>query len=151
MSTLITLTCAGILLLFILFVGKPLLRSRPAGVRASTDRRWLQLSVERDAAYAAIRELDFDRDVGKVSGEDYGDLHAALEATAVVILQELDELAPADVAAVEARVKRDVTALKSAGSATGEADATVCPSCGERRLADHRFCPQCGGRLEVAE
>lgn len=151
MSTLVTVTCAGILFLIILFVGQPLLRPRPPGVRTTTDRRWLQLSADRDAAYAAISELDFDRDVGKVSGEDYGNQHAALEATAVAILQELDQLAPVDVAAVEVRVKRDVRALRSAGSPALDPDAAVCPSCGKRRLADHRFCPHCGGRLEVAE
>ena len=154
MSTLVLIACTGLLLVVLLFVAQPLLRSKQAGVRtASANRRWLQLSAERDAAYGAIQELDFDRDVGKVSPEDYGDQHAALEESALAILRELDQLSSGDVTAVEARVRRDLMAITNAGPPPVAAteDSAVCPSCGGDRLADHRFCPHCGGRLEVAQ
>ena len=153
MSTLVLIACTGLLLVVLLFVAQPLLRSKQAGVRtASANRRWLQLSAERDAAYGAIQELDFDRDVGKVSSEDYGVQHAALEESALAILRELDQLGSGDVTAVEARVRRDLMAITNAGPAVAaNLGSAVCPSCGGDRLADHRFCPHCGARLEVAE
>ena len=163
MSTFVLIACTGLLLIVLLFVAQPLLRSKQAGLRtASTNRRWLQLAADRDAAYGAIQELDFDRDVlggqcdgqyGRVSSEDYGDQHAALEESALAILRELDQLSSGDATAVEARVRRDLMAITNAGPlpvATTE-DAAACPSCGGDHLADHRFCPHCGGRLEVAE
>ncbi len=152
MSTFVLIACTGLLLVVLLFVAQPLLRSKQAGPRtASANRRWLQLSADRDAAYGAIQELYFDRDVGKVSGEDYGDQHAALEESALTILRELDQLSSGDVTDIEARVRRDLMAISNAGPLPGAAtkDAAVCPSCGGDRLADHRFCPHCGGRLEV--
>lgn len=89
-------------------------------------------AVEREALYAAIRDLDDDLDTGKLAPEDHAALRAELRARAVALLAE----------------ERD--ARKSAGQTTAPAPAAACPACSAPRRAGDRFCPQCGARLADA-
>ena len=153
MDPLVTTTCSVILILLMLVIGRPLCttpRAARSGDTASGSR-WLQLAAERDDALAALRELDFDRDVGKVNGEDYGDQHRVLEATAMAALRALDELGGADVRSLEARVLEEVAETRRRANSLVVASTATCPSCGKRRLAEHRFCPHCGGTLDAVE
>src|SRR5512141_788677 len=45
---------------------------------------------QRDATYAAIKELEFDHETGKLSDTDYRSMRAKMETKAVAVLQELD-------------------------------------------------------------
>ncbi len=50
------------------------------------------LLAEREMILAGLRDLEDDRDTGKVGEQDYGELRARLSARAVEILKRLDEL-----------------------------------------------------------
>ena len=72
-------------------VAAPLLRV--AGTQAPLhhgDSRRYQLERERDLAYAAIKEAEFDFQMGKLSAEDYALLRSTYEARAVAALRALD-------------------------------------------------------------
>jgi hypothetical protein len=58
-------------------------------------RRRLALVEERDRALAALRELEFDHRTGKVSDEDYRELHASLRRQAATALSALERKVPA--------------------------------------------------------
>lgn len=50
------------------------------------------LLAERELVLAALRDLEDDRETGKVGEQDYGELRGKLSARAVEILKRLDEL-----------------------------------------------------------
>jgi len=68
-------------------------------------------------AVEALRELEFDRQTGKISDADYTPLKARYTEEAVVAMR------------------------------AGEAGSTACQRCGQRPEADAQFCSSCGAPL----
>ena len=54
--------------------------------------RLQELLEEKEHAYAAIKELDFDYKMDKLSADDYQELSRQYKQKAVAILQEIDRL-----------------------------------------------------------
>jgi hypothetical protein len=103
-----------------------------------------QEETARGVALLALKEIEFDRETGKLSDEDYRFLQEkytarALEAMRAEALSEV----PDD---VEALVAPRVRALRSAAAAAPPG-APVCPTCGPRPEVDAMFCSTCGSRL----
>jgi tetratricopeptide (TPR) repeat protein len=76
----------------------PLLRADARGrtfLPLPVDRRQ-QLTEEKRAALAALRELEFEHGAGHVSDADYADLRRRYEGEAAAILTEIDRLVPAE-------------------------------------------------------
>jgi tetratricopeptide (TPR) repeat protein len=76
----------------------PLLRADARGrtfLPLPVDRRQ-QLTEEKRAALAALRELEFEHGAGHVSDADYADLRRRYEGEAATILTEIDRLGPAE-------------------------------------------------------
>ena len=72
-------------------VAAPLLRAVaavPAARPADPERH--RLEKQRDLAYAAIKEAEFDFQMGKLSAEDYAALRRTYEERALTALAELD-------------------------------------------------------------
>jgi Double zinc ribbon len=103
-----------------------------------------QEETRRGVALLALKEIEFDRETGKLSDEDYRFLKEKYTAQALEALraEEMAE-APLD---VEALVAHRVRALRSA-AATAPPGAPTCPTCGPRPEADAVFCSTCGSRL----
>jgi ribosomal protein L40E len=103
-------------------------------------------------ALTALKEIEFDRETGKLSDADYEFLKrkytdAALDA----LRRESGESAFDD---VEAMIAAQVRALRSASAAPLSNTATppehsipTCSSCGPRPEIDAVFCSSCGSRL----
>ena len=132
-------------------------------------------ALERDKALVlrSIKELEFDRAMGKVSDKDFTEMSARLRGRAARILRQLDagsgyreaidrEVAqrlasdrPA-IAAGQPDVPKPVVATRSvvdddAGAGVQGASATcACPACGTSNDADARFCKECGERMHRA-
>ncbi len=84
-----------IVALSLLFVAWPFLtsrRERPGAGNGSLNGELERLFVEREAMYAAIRDLDFDFETGKLTDEDYRQQRAAWVDRGVDILKALDTL-----------------------------------------------------------
>ena len=64
----------------------------PEARLSAEDRRRLELAEARDAAYAALRELEEDLRTGKVVHADYEEERVRLRAEAAAALRELDAL-----------------------------------------------------------
>lgn len=106
-----------------------------------------QEETPRGVALLALKEIDFDRETGKLSDEDYHFLKEKYTAQALeAIRAEEGERASDD---VEAMIAHRVRALRSAAAAAPP-DALVCPSCGPRPEPDAAFCSTCGSRLPAA-
>jgi hypothetical protein len=98
----------------------------------------------RGVALAALKEIDFDRETGKLSEEDYQFLKAKYTAIALEALRaERDDVSPES---VEAIVAARVRAIQAADS-----EARVrCAVCGPRPEPDALFCSTCGLELSPA-
>ena len=90
------LYAAGIVLvgLIALLVAWPLLVAQTESVQplpaAEHIVRW---EKQKAAAYAAIREAEFDKQMGKLTDEDYQFIRQKYEARAIEALAQLDRLA----------------------------------------------------------
>ena len=73
-------------------IAAPLLRAgAPATAAMSVvDPERHRLEKQRDLAYAAIKEAEFDFQMGKLSPDDYAALRRTYEARAIAALAELD-------------------------------------------------------------
>jgi hypothetical protein len=94
----------------------------------------------RGAALAALKEIDFDRETGKLSDGDYEFLKAKYTTLALEALRAESRDVTPDT--IEAMVAARVRSLRSAGSAPA-----VCSNCGPRPEPDAVFCSSCGNRL----
>jgi rRNA maturation endonuclease Nob1 len=103
-------------------------------------------------ALTALKEIEFDKETGKLSDADYEFLKGKYTAAALDALRhESEEVASDD---VEAMIAAKVRALRSASAATPSNASTLppssnpaCTTCGPRPEADAVFCSSCGRRL----
>jgi cytochrome c-type biogenesis protein CcmI len=125
-----------------------------------------ELQVERDEheralAVQGLRELEFDREMGKLSDADYQSMHKALEDRALTAMAAVENfLLQSDHAANVSKLS--AAPLMQAPRRTDGAPAPIvrdgspqslpspppkarfCPQCGTRTTADSKFCAQCG-------
>ncbi|HXT71846.1 MAG TPA: zinc ribbon domain-containing protein [Vicinamibacterales bacterium] len=87
------------------------------------------LEREKTLVLRSIKELEFDKAMGKVSDADFAEISGRLRARAITLMQDL-ERAPEESAA-PAPVAR----------------AGRCPRCETQNDADARFCKNCGNSL----
>lgn len=103
----------------------------------------------RGQALLALKEIEFDRETGKLSDADYAMLKARYSALAVEAIREEERLAPAPAGDVEALIAERVERLKATGGAATAAAVAVaaCPRCGPRPEEDALWCSGCGQPL----
>lgn len=156
-----------------LFVAAPLTggiarRRREATHEALELAHW---DHEQALAVQGLRELEFDREMSKLSDADYGALKASLEARALQAMTAIErikeERRAANLAAIEAKSKprlvakpepAETAAELSAAITAAASDAQATPSApAQRRTAPEsasirrpRFCPQCGTRVPAS-
>jgi hypothetical protein len=111
--------------------------TRTGGASRVASRTRSVLEREKGLALRAIKELEFDRAMGKMSEKDFTEMSGRLRARAARIIRQLDaggsyrEL-------IEKELERRV------GRATNS-----CPSCQSANDPDARFCKKCGTALEA--
>jgi hypothetical protein len=113
-------------------------------------RTRVALEREKTLVLRAIKDLEFDHAMRKVSDQDFAEMAARLRARATGLLRQLDAGA-----AYSVQIEREVTRrLDALTPATAEAPAGwaagFCAHCGTRHEANARFCTQCGHRLVPA-
>ena len=138
MDFLVPLGSVVLLLGFVAALGYPLFKPR---LDAAGDQDRKRLVERREYLYAAIRELDFDRQTGKLPADDHQTLRQPLETEALDVLRRL-EGGNGDVdERLRLRVEEEIRALR-------RSPQTSCPSCGSDYRPSDRFCAQCGGALQ---
>jgi hypothetical protein len=148
-----------------------------ARIKAARAKRSGRKEEQLDGAVAALREIEFDRETGKLSDSDYAELKTRYTREALAELRAADArdavaapvvvaaLSPADAAdPVEAAIRRARENQRSCGvcGPRPEPDATYCSSCGRYLpgacgkcgtnvdLVGSRFCSGCGDHLAAA-
>ncbi len=94
-------------------------------------------------ALTALKEIEFDRETGKLSDEDYAFLKSKYTGAALEALRA-EEAQGGD---VEVMIAARVRALRSAAT-SAPPGALTCPTCGPRPEPDAVFCSTCGLRLQ---
>lgn len=123
------------------------------------------LEREKTLVLRAIKELEFDQAMGKVSDADFKRTKTLLRTQALGLMKQLDAKLPAYADQIEkelaARLKIDLDDLAPfrdtgqpqtpADEQTGDARVAllVCASCQTENDADARFCKSCGDGLEA--
>lgn len=137
-----------------------------------TERSRLALEREKALTMRSIKELEFDRAMGKLSPKDFDEMAGRLRARAIALMKQLDEGGSAYRELIErelnarmggARSKQAVGSGEAEASpyeeatAVGEAKASpyadvagTCTSCGTANDADAAFCKRCGTKLAAA-
>jgi hypothetical protein len=137
----------------------------PDDDRAAILGQRTRAALERDKLLAlrAIKELEFDRAMGKLSDEDFKEMSGRLRAKAARLIRQLDAgIGYRDQIERDLAKKIDDARLKSSRSAEHAAEersvtresrsATavaerVCSSCNAANDDDARFCKSCGAKL----
>jgi len=105
-------------------------------------------ALEREKALAlrSLKELEFDRAMGKLSEKDFAEMGARLRSRAARLMAQLDA-GTSYRDAIEQEIRRRVGSVPS-----GHTLVTVdCRHCGAMSDADARFCKRCGTSLETTE
>ena len=103
------------------------------------------LEREKTLVLRAIKELEFDRGMGKVSDKDFAEMSARLRARASRLMRQLDAGS-----VYREEIEREVG--KRLGATAGTlppptATLRACVDCGTPVDADARFCKNCGKPL----
>lgn len=119
------------------------------GPTLSAGQRGQRLQERKEQLYVAIKELEFDQELGKLSADDYQRMRRQLEGEALAVIQQLDQLnGHADPDDLLQQLEREVSARRQAPTTS---EAECCPSCRTERRPDDLFCSRCGTRFEPQE
>lgn len=97
----------------------------------------------KGVALTALKEIDFDRETGKLSEGDYEFLKAKYTAAALEAMRQEPNGTTGD--GIEAMIAAKVRTMRSTGMAAGP----QCRVCGPRPEPDAVFCSSCGVRLDA--
>ncbi len=150
------LIAGGISAIAIAYVVRPLLTPGPAPVIVEDDKL-SDLIRRKDLTLRAIKDLEFDYHVGKVSEEDFQRVNQRLRHQAIVLIQQIDKLAP-DSSAIDDQLEAAIAAMRktqtpppeavqpvpAAQPANGSRPARFCTNCGQPLEPSHKFCANCG-------
>src|SRR5687767_9031619 len=123
------------------------------------DRTRAALEREKTLVLRSIKELEFDRGMGKVSEKDFAEMSARLRARAARLMRQLDAGS-----LYREQIEKEVEKrLGSVGNPKSQnpnpktqtigvtgAQTIACASCAAANDIDAKFCKNCGGRLEAA-
>jgi hypothetical protein len=112
------------------------------------------LEREKRLVLRSIKELEFDRAMGKVAEADFEEMVGRLRDRAVGLMQRIEQ----GQQGLRERVARDLAALPASGkekagravrreAPAAESQAKTCGACGTSNDPDARFCKQCGGAV----
>jgi hypothetical protein len=124
----------------LVFVLYPLFFAAPRAVWR--DRVVMRPTSTREQAVAALREIEFDRETGKLSEADYAELKTRYTRHAIDAMRRDAGSAPG-VASTGVGDDDDIEAAVRAY----RAEHAACPTCGPRPESDAVFCSNCGRYL----
>lgn len=151
----------------ILYVVRPLIDGSAAPVYVEDDRLTDLLS-RKDAVLQAIKDLEFDRNVGKLEASDFDRFSQSLSRQAVGLMQQIEKIAPSStqhddlleqeiaklrktgaqvVASKAAPIKKVAVSTNGHTPAPAAGKTKFCTECGQPVGTNHKFCANCGASL----
>ena len=144
----------GVLMAAAALVGYATLRAVRPLVSPEDDRTVMvgqrtRVALEREKLLTlrSIKELEFDRAMGRLSDEDWHEMSGRLRTRAARLIRQLDSGAGyRDQIEKELEKRVGAKAEEPAGSAKVSAER-LCASCDTANDADAKFCKGCGAKL----
>jgi hypothetical protein len=118
---------------------------QPLSVRMRAD-----LEREKALTLRSIKELEFDRAMGKVSPQDFDDMAGRLRARALGIMRQLEAGNVAYRELIEKELAQRVGYTKEPKDTTELKPSPGACACGTSNDPDARFCKNCGAKLRAA-
>ncbi len=107
------------------------------------------LEREKTLVLRAIKELEFDNAMSKVSAADFQEMSGRLRARAITLMRQLDVILPGYREVIERELARRLGGPHAApGGGDDAAAGAPCPHCATTNDHDARFCKACGAELE---
>jgi hypothetical protein len=147
----VLIATAGLAGLAALRTLRPLVARHEDRTRMIGQRTRAAFEREKVLTLRAIKDLEFDRAMGKVSEEDFAEMSGRLRTRAARLMKALDAGA-----GYREQVERDLARRLQAKQIrpTASAEATVpkkpdraCAGCSTVNDEDARFCKECGAKL----
>jgi len=128
------------------------------------------LNNQKENLFTAIKEIEFDYGLGKLSKEDFDELNSKYKIQAASVLKEIDSLEPQYVKQdmssdieqeimsyrksggtnqnIEIELEKEISMFRSSQSASV---TNNCSKCGAPYNLDDMFCSKCGEKLNTNE
>ena len=113
---------------------------------ALSDRARQVLAREKMLTMRALKDLEFDRSMGKVSQADFDEMSARLRTRAMALIKQLDDDGSGYRSLIERELSARVAAPVAAPALEAPASTGDC-ACGTSNDVDAIFCKRCGSRL----
>jgi hypothetical protein len=120
---------------------RPLVSPEDDSTSMIGQRTRVALEREKMLALRSIKELEFDRAMGKLSDSDWREMSVRLRARASRLMRQLDAGS-----GYRDKIERDL-AKRLGASVAAPTVARACSSCQVENDPDARFCKSCGARL----
>lgn len=122
---------------------RPLVGAKDDDVAMIGERTRAALEREKHLTLRAIKDLEFDRAMGKLSEDDFREMSGPLRLRAARLIKQLDSGG-----GYRSKVEQDLAKrLGSPAEAVAAPVARACSSCATENDADARFCKNCGNKL----
>lgn len=127
---------------------RPLVSPHEDRGQAMGQRARAALEREKTLALRTIKELEFDRAMGKVSEDDFKEMAGRLRTRAGRIIKQLDAGG-----GYRTEIERELVSRLGEGApqkvppVSPASLANACSACGTANDADARFCKACGAKL----
>ena len=136
---------AGLVGIAALRAFRPLVSSDDDRTAMVGQRTRVALEREKNLTLRAIKELEFDKAMGKLSESDWQEMSARLRVRAAGLMRQLDAGS-----GYREQIERDVTkrlGMPPASSTTSATRGNFCTECGTGNEGDAKFCKNCGRKL----
>ena len=140
----VMMATAAIVGLAVLRTVRPLVFGDEDRTQMIGQRTRAALEREKMLVLRSIKELEFDKAMGKLSPADFDEMSGRLRTRAARLIRQLD--AGGYRAQVEADLRKRLEGQVGQVGQVGEA-AGFCSACGAARDVDAKFCKQCGTKL----
>jgi pyruvate/2-oxoacid:ferredoxin oxidoreductase beta subunit len=142
----VLMAATGLLGLAVVRAVRPLVSDQDDRTTMVGQRTRAALEREKLLALRAIKELEFDRAMGKLSESDWQEMSSRLRARAARLMRQLDAGAGYR-EQIEQELAKRLGTTKATAAVSEEPAARFCAACGTARDADAKFCKNCGARL----
>lgn len=105
------------------------------------------LQERKNELLGALKEIEFEYQMGKLSEQDYNDLKNDYQTNALKVLRELDKKnnGKSEIDNIENEIRK-YRLKKKSGSASAK-HFKYCPNCGKPVNTKSKFCTNCGKSL----
>ena len=115
----------------------------------ASERARATLEREKALVLRSIKELEFDRAMGKVSARDFDEMAGRLRSRAMALMKQLDAGGSAYREIIERELRTRLKSQQATPVRSAEPTSRACASCRTVNDPDAAFCKRCGTALRA--